>query len=438
MANQAVGSIPLLGPAYLGSKAIVDNLNSAAPPGPNERRGTLAPVIRNEQTGGLRLAWPQMAVDAASGFTLPGDVASGKTPLDPRLSWKNQDPATLDRAANLASMVASDGSLASRGMVKAAPEAAATVAKGAAVPTVADLEAAKNAAYKAVDDMGVVYSPQGYDKLVNDLQEAAQAGYISPDIHKGPIAVLNVMGKKPAGYAPTLTELDQLRQYAKENAFSTVGESRFGKQIVNGIDNFIENAGPADLAAGAGPEASQAITQARVANTILRKTQTVKSLIANAELQAGSTNSGGNINNALRQQFKTLLKQDERGISEAVKQGFSPEEIKQMQSLVLGGTKENAMRFLGNLLKPNLLNAIPYSMAIPAFPAAGVLPVAGQTMKHFADTGAIGKANAIADMIASTGKPAALPLPVTLSPWALGNKAAFPAVNNMVMNKNRR
>lgn len=36
---------------------------------------------------------------------LPGDVASGKTPFDPRLGFSGQDPATLDRAANLAGAV---------------------------------------------------------------------------------------------------------------------------------------------------------------------------------------------------------------------------------------------------------------------------------------------------------------------------------------------
>lgn len=44
-------------------------------------RGALAPVLRDEQTGELRLAWPQAALDLASAVTLPGDVAAGK--VDP-------------------------------------------------------------------------------------------------------------------------------------------------------------------------------------------------------------------------------------------------------------------------------------------------------------------------------------------------------------------
>jgi hypothetical protein len=84
-------------------------------PGANERRGELAPVIRNEQTGALRLAWPQMVMDMG----LFGDVASGKTPLDPRVPIDQQDPATLDQIGRVAQMFGSDGAMAGRNMIPA-------------------------------------------------------------------------------------------------------------------------------------------------------------------------------------------------------------------------------------------------------------------------------------------------------------------------------
>jgi hypothetical protein len=277
------------------------------------------------------------------------------------------------------------------------------------VPSIADLEAVKNAAYQHADNLGVTYSPTGYDDLVNNLVTAAKADHINPDLHPGSAGVLQDMLNAPPGYSPTLTQLDQLRQVARRDAFSSQGDGHFGQQIIDGIDNFINKASNAQVATGSGPQAAQAITDARAANSAWRKTQTVQALIDNANLQAGAANSGGNINNALRQQFKTLLKQDSNGVSAAQKSGFSPDEIHQIANLTLGGTKENVLRFFGNILKPNAISAVPWGMAVTHMPALAALPAAGQIAKTMADTGTIGKANALAAMVARRNMPGAGP-----------------------------
>jgi hypothetical protein len=45
------------------------------------------------------------AQSVARALALPGDVFSGQTPFDPRLGFSGQDPATLDRAAELAGAI---------------------------------------------------------------------------------------------------------------------------------------------------------------------------------------------------------------------------------------------------------------------------------------------------------------------------------------------
>jgi hypothetical protein len=81
-------------------------------------RAVLLPIEKNRKTGEWRLALPgfvQAGIDAA---TLPGDVYTGKTDLDPRVSYRDQDPATLDRAATLAGGASAELPLAARGMVQ--------------------------------------------------------------------------------------------------------------------------------------------------------------------------------------------------------------------------------------------------------------------------------------------------------------------------------
>lgn len=282
-------------------------------------------------------------------------------------------------------------------------------------PDIAALDAVKTAAYAHADQLGVVYSHTGYDKLVNDLGADALKDNINPKLHPAAFETLDQMARKPPGYAPTLTQLDQLRQQVSRDVMTKdPGERHFGMQMIEGIDGFIDNAKNAHVAAGSGPDAAAAITAARAANAILRKTQTVHSLIQNAELQAGSTNSGGNINNAIRQQFKTLLKVDNRGMSKAQKQGFTPAEIHQMANITLGGTKENAMRFLGNLLKPNAITAGPWALGIAAFPPLAALPAGGMLLKRLADTGTTGKAAKLASFAAAGGN---VPTAQISAPW---------------------
>jgi hypothetical protein len=169
--DTAMSSLPIAGPIYNGAMAVGNALNGPAP-GPNERRGVLAPVIRNEQTGALRLGWPQAALDAVSALQLPGDVASGRTPLDPRVSYANQDPQTLDRAATLAAMTAPDAG----GLPRVVPQ---MTAAGRAVPSIVSRDLSRsgiapNAINAALQDMG-----QG--AVVGDLSPILQSrvGYLA-------------------------------------------------------------------------------------------------------------------------------------------------------------------------------------------------------------------------------------------------------------------
>lgn len=100
-------------------KAGPKDLFEAAPADTGEwERATLLPIEKNRRTGEWRLAVPGIIDAGISAAALPGDVYTGKTSLDPRVSYADQDPATLDRAANLASGVGAEAPLAFRNMVR--------------------------------------------------------------------------------------------------------------------------------------------------------------------------------------------------------------------------------------------------------------------------------------------------------------------------------
>lgn len=130
------------------------------------KRGTLAPVERNEQTGELRPAWPQAALDVASAFMLPSDVMSGK--VDP------MSREGTDRAALFGMTFAGGGAGLPNKM--AAAEAPKVLAKAAA-PKTGFTRPTTEAVVRGLIADGAL-GPEGIDRLLaaGDNSMLADAG----------------------------------------------------------------------------------------------------------------------------------------------------------------------------------------------------------------------------------------------------------------------
>lgn len=272
----------------------------------------------------------------------------------------------------------------------------------AAKPSIAldALQAAKNAAYGQVDASGVRYSQQGYRDMVTDLVTNAVGDNISADRHPVAVSMLRTLVQKPQGYSPTLTQLDQLRQVVRRDVANSSDDatSHFGKQIIGGIDNFIDNASAGQLTAGSGPKAALAIKTARAANSTYRKVEALDDIVTTARRQAASTGSGGNINNALRQGVRRLLESDSRSA------GFTEAEKSMLEAVVRGGKFENAARLVGKLSPSgNGLMAALGIGATAANPLLAAAPAAGLLAKHIADNATMGKIVSLRDIIAGAG-----------------------------------
>lgn len=267
-------------------------------------------------------------------------------------------------------------------------------------PALADLEAAKNAAYSRADQLGVQYSEQGYDDFANSLVKTAKADNISPTRHPKAFSMLQDIVNAPAGTAPTLTELDQLRQVVRRDVANSpdAAEAHFGEQMIDGIDSFIDNASAGQMAAGSGPRAAFAIKAARSANQIYRKAQTIDDLVTTAKRQAASTGSGGNINNTLRQGVRRILESPTKSA------GFTPEEKAAMEAIVAGSPAENAARLVGKLSPGGngLMTALSIGGAA-ANPLLAVAPAVGAVAKLAADNNMLRKLAMLRDMIAGRG-----------------------------------
>lgn len=351
---------------------------------------------------------------AAGAFNAPLSIAGRQVP---QLVANAARGATVAATQGAAFAAADRGSAAER--VQGARRAASdpmTLATGAALGAAAtpfaakakqkpmspdQLRAAKNAAYQAADQAGVRYTPQAFDQMAVDMAADLQRARVNPMRHPKAASMLQDV-QAMSGQAPTLTELDQLRQVISSDVAGAAdkAERRLGKLMVARIDSFIDRAGPGQVTAGNAQDAADLITRARDLNTRVRKVESVTSAVRSAELRAGSTGSGGNADNAIRQNLRRVL---EKGSN------FSRDEAQALESIVMGGKGQNLLRLVGKLSPAGngLMAAGNLGAAALAGPLGAIPGAAGIVAKLAADNMTRQKVEQIIRLMANGGAPLA-------------------------------
>lgn len=296
------------------------------------------------------------------------------------------------------------GGVAAGVRFKPRPAAAPTPPIDRSVPIVDRLQGETTAAYRAADEAGVRYTPEAFGSMVDSVAADASARRLSGIRHPKSADMIAEMQKmKDAGYSPTLTELDQLRQVVRRDVASAsdAAEAAFGQRMIRQIDDFIVNAGPDTVSAGSAQDAANLITNARQANTRLRKVESVTDAVDSATLRAGSTGSGGNVNNAIRQNLRRVLEDTPN---------LTPQESAAMREIVMGSRTQNALRQVGKLSPSgNGLMAAGNLASAASFGPAGAIPGAlGLFAKWGADAMTKQKVTGLIDLMAAGGERGAL------------------------------
>lgn len=136
------------------------------------------------------------------------------------------------------------------------------------------------------------------------------------------------------GSEMSLSELDQLRQVINRDVSSSAdpAERFFGQKMVDNIDEFIDANGGGDV-----------MSAARAANAKFRKAEKLLTVVEKGERRAASTGSGGNVDNAVRQNIRGLLDNPRQS------KFYTPAEKAAMEKVVRGTKGQNAMRLAGKL-----------------------------------------------------------------------------------------
>jgi hypothetical protein len=209
----------------------------------------------------------------------------------------------------------------------------------------------------------------------------------------------------------TAKGIDVTRRIAQSAAQSQdPSERALGGMIIGKLDDALANVKPADVMAGDPAAASAAYGEARDLWRRQSKMQMVEDAMNKAGLNASSSGSGGNIDNATRQAFKGIL------ASPAKSRGFAPDELSAMADIVKGTPSQNAMRLVGKLSPGGngLMQALSLG-ATAANPLMAIPATAGIMAKGMADKTTQSNVDMLTRIIASGGSRAeALPPPNAL------------------------
>lgn len=289
---------------------------------------------------------------------------------------------------------------AAGGLVRAGANAIERKLAGSVIPSNEALSKAAQAAYKAADDAGVIIKPESTARLSAAIkQQLAEEGFDTA-LHPGVSAVLNRLDGLE-GQNVTLKGMDIIRRVASNAAGDVTrpDQQRLVSKMINQIDDFVSDLRPADVLAGDSREAANQMLKARSLWTRLKKAEKIDTAILKAERRAASTGSGGNADNAMRQNVRALLDNPRTA------RGMSAAEKKAAERIVRGTTGQNALRLAGKLaptgvVSGTLSSAAGYGLAGPV----GIgLPVLGAGAKALADRMTVKNVEKLSQLIRSGG-----------------------------------
>lgn len=329
-------------------------------------------------------------VNALRGATVAGLSGAGYSAVD-RGSLGERAAAAGDAATPWKNPV----SFALGAVAGAAATPRGAKPKRPAAPTLEQLTAQKDAAYKAVEDSGHSYTPEQFTALAKDLTADVAKARFNPKNHPKTAAMLDYihdLSNQATGHAPSLSDLDDLRHVIWRDVASSSekGEQRMGHILRGRIDKFIADSGVGNAD----------ILRARDLNTRIEKIKSLDQLDQAAADRAAATGSGGNVGNATRQnviRFKNAAN------------NLTPEEQAAAQKVIDGTKTGNALRQLGKLSPAGngLMLAGHLAAAVPTHGVSAAVGFGGAVSKLASDAITAGNVKALRELIATGGHAAA-------------------------------
>jgi len=353
---------------------------------------------------------------AGVGSELAGEATEG-TIFEPyaRIAGALATPAAAAKAFNIAakpydklikpSMMAKQVNTGNRSVDEA-------LGKAIVQPKYENQVIAKNAAYKAADELGDVFTPTDISGLAEGARSRLFAGErgttrFNPD-HDEHIVKALARIDDAASSSTGFIGMDALKRqlYSLYRKGLGQGEQAYDPRLKSVIDDLD------DLMASKS-QGSRLMNAARLANKRLKKSELLRDRLEIAELETAAAGTGSNILNKYKQAINKIIN------SKRDSAYFDEGELNAMKAIVSGGISDDILRKIGGLSPTgDRMRSAIFGVAAIMEPMTLTLSAAGLGGKFFSDS-AIKSQLADLDRLLSTG---ATPTRITppMAPRALG------------------
>jgi len=305
--------------------------------------GTLAPVSALTNSALSATRFVPAGLDGMKGL-VARSLASGAdagTLGAVQATGNDTDPIT---GALLGAAGGAAGNVAGEALTAGASKALGVFNKPVQTMTPEELKAAGGAAFTRAKDAGVIFKPEGIDKIRRDAYDYMAEKGFHAKLQPGAATAYEELERLIQGGNVDLRGLQTLRELASGGFVpGNAKNNDMITEIIKRIDDFANNATPQDVLTGNSQVAAAALKEGRDYWSRFRKMGTVDDLLNRARLNAGSAGSGGNIENASRQQLKRIL------TDKKMMRGFTTDEKDAIRRAVLGTPGQNTLRLAGKL-----------------------------------------------------------------------------------------
>lgn len=273
-----------------------------------------------------------------------------------------------------------------------------------AAPATADLRAQAQALYDAADQAGVVISPQSQLALRNQLgtilqREGFDRYNAIPEPLRAPLQAIMLAGQAPGGR--TLRQMDMLLRDLRD-AGVTASEKRVATMLADEFRTYLNRLSPQDVLAGNPMAGARLLNDARALWARQAKAQTIDTIMANAQLATGANYTQAGMVTALRQQFRTLIRNRQQFAQ------FTPDEQAAIRQVVMGTPTENTLRTIGRIFAPTNTFGLITGAASGLATGQGWVPfataAAGEAAKRTASRLAMNRANNVSELVRLGGQ----------------------------------
>jgi hypothetical protein len=283
------------------------------------------------------------------------------------------------------------------------------------IPTAQELKQQANMAYQRANESGVVVKPASLQAKLPEFKNVLKIEGFDAQLHPQIKFVIERL-ETEINSPKTLQEMETLRRIVKSptKQFDNPDQQRIAYKLLEEYDNYVSNLSKNDLAPVQNPEkAFASLKEARSLYSKSIKSDTISDLIERAEITAGANYTQSGLENALRQELKSLAKNPKR------LNGFTKTEKEVIISAAKGGNLQNFLRYVGKLAPTSVISgsgAVGLGYLAGGTTGAAALPLIGGAGRYAATRMGMRNMRDIQNLVALGREPSVVQSPYSLVP----------------------